>query len=246
MPKVTPKCEWCDQPGEFLCDFVVVTTPKAKRPEDRVTTCSRAFCAAHRHLHSSGIACSRGRKPCCQRYSIDYCPDHAPRQEPAPVDTLRTLYFDGAAEPNPGLASWGWCVVSESGKVLAEGSGVVEQRPTTNNVAEYYALGWGLRHLAEDRQTRRSLLWVEAGQKLLIRGDSKLVIEQLTGGWACNKDYLQRLRKRCLDLLQELGCEWSAEWIPREQNARADALSVAAWEVAAGKRFPVRQRHERG
>ena len=48
----------------------------------------------------------------------------------------------------------------------------------------------------------------------------------------------------CRDLLSHLQLDesWRAEWIPRDANAEADALSVAAWEEHTGKVFPHRHR----
>ena len=67
------------------------------------------------------------------------------------MDTLRTLYFDGAAEPtNPGLGSWGWCLLSQSDKVIAEGKGIAGQN-VTNNVAILRSCGIDLCEKIEDR-----------------------------------------------------------------------------------------------
>jgi ribonuclease HI len=134
------------------------------------------------------------------------------------------LYFDGACEPNPGgVASWGWVRLPEGGGgPIEEGCGIVgEGDGITNNVAEYYALGHGLRAITDEglRPAR-----------LTIRGDSKLAV------------HLAQLRDRCRELLQALGCEWSAVWIPREENTLADALSVKAWCERTGKPFPERRR----
>lgn len=166
-------------------------------------------------------------------------------------DTL-ALYFDGACEPvNPGgTASYGWLVqevdptapegmADSSWHTLYSGSGVVGTGAgMTNNVAEYHALGHGLRWLADQG-------WKG---KILVRGDSKLVIEQMAGRWACNAPGLVPLRGRCRELMDKVtgwGREaWSGwlAWVPREQNEHADKLSQNAWVKATGKPFPVRQR----
>ena len=145
------------------------------------------------------------------------------------------LHFDGACWPNPGgTSSCGWTIavagpdgeaveVASDSRALAKGPGV------TNNVAEWTALGFALRWLLDDGWT---------GGRLTIRGDSQLVINQLEGVWGCRDDRLRKLRARCLAILDELACEWTAEWVPRDGNARADALSVQAWEGAEGRPFP--------
>lgn len=143
-----------------------------------------------------------------------------------------TLYFDGACEPvNPGgHVTWGFVLhLPDEDDVkygyLGHGEGM------TSNVAEWVALGKGLRHIADSRLLVR---------RLSVRGDSKLVINQLTGEWNVNAEHLRKYRDRCLELLEEIGCEWNARWIPREENERADELSRRAYVSATGKEPPVR------
>ena len=133
-----------------------------------------------------------------------------------------TLYFDGLCEPrNPGgIATYGWLLLDERGEVIQEGHGVEARGPkATNNVAEWSALEHGLRAAAALRPER-----------LLIHGDSKLAINQLTGEWRTHAAHLRPYRDRCRELLK--GCDWQARWVPREQNAAADALSRLAYERA--------------
>jgi ribonuclease HI len=154
------------------------------------------------------------------------------------------LYFAGHCEPNPlGIASYGWVVFTpeslgyphpDPGTNIDSGSGIVHTHRNSINVAEYHALGHGLRCLLYP--SKRSL------GMLTIRGDSQLVIRQLNGDWACLQPHLLRLRDRCRALLGQLGCRWVAQWI--EQNEAADALSVRAWEAEAGRAFPRRPRSQ--
>jgi len=133
--------------------------------------------------------------------------------------TALTLYFDGLCGPvNPGgIACYGWLLLQD-GKEIAQGNGVEARGPkATNNMAEWSALLYGLRAAAALRPER-----------LEIRGDSLLVINQLTGGWRMNAVHLLPYRNRCLDLLR--GCQWQARWVPREENVAADALSRLADE----------------
>jgi len=136
--------------------------------------------------------------------------------------TTLTLYFDGLCEPrNPGgIATFGWLLLDEQGQVIEEGNGVEARGPkATNNVAEWSALERGLRAAAALRPER-----------LLIHGDSKLVINQLTGSWRMRAAHLRPYLARCLELLR--GIDWTARWVPRGQNAAADALSRAAYAQA--------------
>lgn len=146
------------------------------------------------------------------------------------------IWFDGSCEPlNPGgVATSGW-IVELDGETAEEGYRTVAHGDgATNNVAEYSALGLALRSIADSGIAR-------PGDALEIMGDSKLVIEQICDRWACNKPHLQRLRARCLELLKQIDVEWSASWIPREENERADALSRKAYEETTGQPYPERR-----
>jgi len=161
-----------------------------------------------------------------------------------------TLWFDGACEPrNPGgVASCGWIVEIEGNEIESGCKVVAEGQTATNNLAEWSALGLGLRWILDHQAELPQLPEDLTGSKglpaamLTIRGDSQLVVNQLKRNWACNKEHLRRLRDRCLEILAELNMNWVAEWIPREQNERSDALSRKAYEQRTGKRFPERVR----
>jgi ribonuclease HI len=86
----------------------------------------------------------------------------------------------------------------------------------TNNEAEYRALIEGLR-LAKSR----------SAQHLLIRSDSRLVVQQILGQMKVHKTELKPLRKEATRLLGEF-VAWDIEHIPREANHEADALADAA------------------
>jgi ribonuclease HI len=140
------------------------------------------------------------------------------------------IHFDGLCEPNPGgVSCYGWIIQHGPLDFMPRtetGHGFVRQGPgSTNNVAEYFALGHALKHL------------LDAGYRgrLEIRGDSKLVIEQLSGRWKCQAPLLVPLRQRCLALIELLGNDFSAIWIPRAQNAEADELSRKAYRQHTGK-----------
>lgn len=148
------------------------------------------------------------------------------------------LYFDGLCEPrNPGgWSTYGWHVCTEAGEPVQSGHGVAARKGeahSTNNHAEYSALGFGLRWLTDQG-------W--RGEFLEVRGDSRLVVNQVNGSWACNKEHLRKLRERCLQFLEELADDWRACWIPREENTVCDALSRKAYEAVAGEPPPERPR----
>jgi probable phosphoglycerate mutase len=142
---------------------------------------------------------------------------------------------DGGSRGNPGPAAYGALVRDgATGEVLAqvgETLGVA-----TNNVAEYNGLIAGLELAAE----------VAPDATVEVRMDSKLVIEQMAGNWKVKHPSMRPLAIRAQSLAP-LGTEWT--WVPRENNAAADALAnlaldgkpiprVPAPEVPAGPREP--------
>ncbi len=145
-----------------------------------------------------------------------------------------TLHFDGLCEPNPGLGAWGW-LLAAPGRDPVCGLGTCPGQ-VTNNVAEYTAMGKGLRHVLDHADQL-------AGCRLVVRGDSQLVIYQMTGRYQCGSPallpYFRRARERAAEL-EAAGVPVAFEWVPREQNAAADALSVLAWENSTGRRVPER------
>jgi ribonuclease HI len=134
------------------------------------------------------------------------------------------VYADGAARGNPGPAGIGAVVTDQHGRVIeeiAEGIG-----PATNNVAEYRAAIAGLR-AAADRGART----------VLLRSDSRLLIEQLAGRFRVKKPTLQRLHEEARALMKQFD-DVDLEHVPRELNAEADRLANAgtdAWLAGPGR-----------
>lgn len=133
---------------------------------------------------------------------------------------LVIVHFDGACEPpgTGGIATYGFTLDGEGFEVEEAGLAVRPHAPTaTNNVAEYAgaicALEWLHSH----------------GYRgpVVVRGDSQLVIRQMTGEYEVKADHLKAYHARLRQLAAAFE-EIRFEWIPREQNARADALSKRA------------------
>jgi ribonuclease HI len=85
----------------------------------------------------------------------------------------------------------------------------------SNNEAEYAALWAAARELEE--------LGVQYEQ-VLIRGDSKVVIEQMKGEWPCYEVSLQNWADKIETLFKKLQIEPVYEWIARNENKDADHL----------------------
>lgn len=132
------------------------------------------------------------------------------------------LYFDGLCEANPGgWMAWAWVALARDGTVVANGGKASPpQAGNTNNWAEYQGLLGGLRWLLNHGHFG-----------VRVRGDSQLVINQVSGAWACNAATLRPLRAEAAELAQQVGA--ALEWVPREKNQRADALSREALPAEA-------------
>jgi probable phosphoglycerate mutase len=132
---------------------------------------------------------------------------------------------DGASRGNPGEASYGALVLDAgTGAVLAERAEAIGV--ATNNVAEYRALIAGL-------QAAQQL----GAQRVTVRMDSKLVVEQSKGTWKINNPALRELRDQARTIARSFA-EISFEWVPRAQNARADRLANDALDRPAGRDEP--------
>ena len=132
-------------------------------------------------------------------------------------------YFDGLCEPrNPGgVATYGYVIYRE-GRKIHEGRGVAgtpNDPSSTNNVAEYTGIVRAMEHLVAEKLT---------GEPVVIRGDSQLVIRQATGEWKVKSRNLAALNARVRELFFEFK-ELRFEWIPREKNREADALTHLAY-----------------
>jgi ribonuclease H / adenosylcobalamin/alpha-ribazole phosphatase len=124
---------------------------------------------------------------------------------------------DGGARGNPGPAGFGAVVrAAESGDILLERSGGLGM--TTNNVAEYTGLIEGLTAAREI-----------GARDVLVRMDSRLVIEQMSGRWQIKHPGLRPLAAQAAALVHGFDAV-RFEWIPRERNMQADALANAAMD----------------
>jgi ribonuclease HI len=133
---------------------------------------------------------------------------------------LVIVHFDGACEPPGagGIATYGFTVDGEGFAQEERGLAVRPHAPTaTNNVAEYAG-------------AIRALEWLQSRAyrgPVVVRGDSQLVIRQISGEYEVKAEHLKAYHAR----LGQLCTSFESvvfEWIPREQNARADALSKQA------------------
>ncbi len=137
-------------------------------------------------------------------------------------DRRVVVYFDGGSRGNPGPAAIGAVVFDESEATPTRVAEVSEYiGKTTNNVAEYRALIAGLEAALSS-----------GARRVLVRGDSKLVIEQLCGRWRVRNAGLQPLYSEARALLAQF-TEVELEHVRRTFNTDADALVNAALDAVS-------------
>ncbi len=145
---------------------------------------------------------------------------------PADSDLHLIVACDGAARGNPGPAAIGVQIRRADGEVLAEiaeGIGVA-----TNNVAEYRAAIDSLR-LAEEY----------GAEEVLLRSDSRLLVEQLSGRFRVKNPTLIRLHGDARSLISRFKAV-RFEHVPREFNKEADRLAnqgVDEWLAGPGRDY---------
>ena len=125
-----------------------------------------------------------------------------------------TIYTDGAARGNPGPAAIGVIIKDETGNIIA----TISKRlgPTTNNQAEYRAIVAAL----------EKALTLGA-RHVVVKSDSELVVKQINGLYKIKNAALRPLYVAAVRLIGSLD-SFSISYIPRSQNAAADALANQA------------------
>jgi ribonuclease HI len=124
------------------------------------------------------------------------------------------IYTDGAARGNPGPAAIGVILKDEKGNIVA----TISRRlaPTTNNQAEYQAIIAALEKA------------ISLGvRNAIIKSDSELVVKQINGLYKIKNTVLRPFYQKVVQLIGSLE-SFSIAYIPREQNAAADALANKA------------------
>lgn len=125
------------------------------------------------------------------------------------------IHFDGGARPpDNGPAAIGYTVEIDDS---TEERGHDRIGTATCNEAEYHALIQGL-----ELTSKKECAEVEA------RGDSQLIVRQVTGEWQTKEPRLRELRDRAQDLVEEFDT-FEIRHIPREENREADALVEQAF-----------------
>jgi len=139
-------------------------------------------------------------------------------ENPRKFDKL-ILYSDGASLGNPGRAGVGVVIYEQGGKPIKKISKFIGI--TTNNVAEYMALIYGLEQAVHLR-----------AKKVECFLDSELLVKQLEGSYKVRDEKL-RLFYNQVKYLEQFFQELSFSHLLRDKNKEADRL---AKQAAKGKR----------
>lgn len=133
------------------------------------------------------------------------------------TDTTWNAWFDGATKgTNPGIRGIGGVLKGPGGERIEISE---EIGHGTNNEAEYAAL-MAVLDCAIQAKVKR----------LVVHGDSQLVINQANGAWLIKAKELAPLCNTVMALKAQIPSV-KLLWIPRTENAEADALSKQALGV---------------
>ncbi len=131
-----------------------------------------------------------------------------------PVGASLTFYTDGASSGNPGPAGIGIVIFDAQDRQVGKVSQYVGE--TTNNIAEYSAV---IRAL-------KIAVYFQA-KSVRVRTDSELVVRQINGQYRVKHEGLIPLFEQVTELMKKIPSV-KVEYVPREQNQKADFLAKKA------------------
>lgn len=128
--------------------------------------------------------------------------------------TKLVLFIDGASRGNPGPAGIGIVIKDEQGEILKEIYKYIGE--TTNNVAEYTALVYGLQEAS-----------IIGADRLIVNVDSELVYKQLNGEFRVKNSRVRTFFDMAIHLLSGFD-SFEVRHITRRENREADRLANKA------------------
>jgi ribonuclease HI len=134
-------------------------------------------------------------------------------------DEVFTLEFDGGSRGNPGPAGTGSVVRAADGTAVVTLGRFIGR--ATNNVAEYKALITAMKEALK-----------LGARKVIIRGDSELIVRQMTGQYRVKNPDLRDLYDEAQHILHEFD-EAKFEHNLRHKNELADKLANLAMDRRA-------------
>lgn len=126
-------------------------------------------------------------------------------------------HTDGACAGNPGTMGIGVALYDgHTGQLIDQHSSDIGHG--TNNKAEYAAVITALEMICVHQEAKTAL----------IRSDSQLVINQITGACSVRNSDMLEMLGQVENVLRCLSCAVEFQWIPRSENPVADALASGA------------------
>ncbi|MBI3485577.1 ribonuclease HI family protein [Candidatus Daviesbacteria bacterium] len=125
---------------------------------------------------------------------------------------------DGASRGNPGPASYGYVIKTDTGVILHQEGKTIGYN--TNNVAEYTAVWKSLEYI-------HNKYLHKAPHNIEVVSDSQLIVRQLSGKYKIKNLNLKKIYNQIKILESSLG-RVKFRSVPREQNFIADRLANIA------------------
>ena len=160
------------------------------------------------------------------------------------------VFFDGSCIPNDrtGIPCYAF-IVKKDGERIHSSYGLAgkpNSSEATNSVAEYIALIKALEWLKENGYASvpdgeiSSPLFASSDavqsesleDKITIKGDSALVVKQVTGQFKVGTPHIKPLYNKAMALIGKFR-NLRITWIPRESNSEADRLTQMAYKEAS-------------
>lgn len=124
------------------------------------------------------------------------------------------LYVDGGSRGNPGPAGIGIVMLDEKGHKVKEFNKYINV--TTNNIAEYNAVIYGLQEALMER-----------ADEVELNLDSELVVQQLKGEYRVKNSNIRTVFEQALHLISGFK-KVDIKHITRDKNKQADKLANKA------------------
>lgn len=151
-------------------------------------------------------------------WSIKELKNYVKEVETEPHDV--TAYYDGGFDLQSKRAGLGCAIYfKQNGKEYRLRKNALIDEIVSNNEAEYAALSMAVQEL--------ELLGVH---HLPVRfvGDSRTLVNQMSGEWAVPEQTLASWADRIDQRLEKIGVHPEYEFVPRKENAEADRLATQA------------------
>ena len=132
------------------------------------------------------------------------------------------LYVDGAARGNPGPAGIGVVIKDASNATIKEFCKSIGE--TTNNIAEYNALIYGLQEVH-----------MLGAKEIVLNMDSELVYHQLRGEYRVRNKAIKPFFEQAIHLINGFD-KFDIRHIDRKENREADRLANKAINLSGLKR----------